>query len=136
MVDASSRNDSILEALRILRSGVSGTDANLTALKATTAVASSDRSGLMVHARFSASSQTVKVRPAWFVDVPGDADDGKLIAIGDELTFAGTSLQDESSKYVAPAQFVPNFGFAKLRLLVTSAPGSGTADLYVAEVQQ
>lgn len=136
MVSASARSNSILEALRKLRSAISAADANLAALKASTAIGSADRSGVMAHARFSASSQTLKVRPAWFVDFADDEDDGKLIAIGDELTFAGTSLQDEASAYVSPAQFVPNFGFAKLRLLVTSAPGSGTADLYVAEVQQ
>jgi hypothetical protein len=86
------------------------------------------RANVTVSARFSAASQTCKVRfvTAW------KSDGGTLYVTGisDEVTLTGSALT-RGGKYVAPSYVFDGAGSRVGFMVLTVAPASGTVDLWV-----
>jgi len=80
------------------------------------------RKNVPISARFSASSQTCKVRLAYYA---WDGTSYFLLGLGPEYTLTGTAFTDANGRYVAEDLILDSRGAARIFLLVTSAPGSG-----------
>jgi hypothetical protein len=110
------------------RSGlVSADSTNLsTVLSGTTEFVILGSRNIPVSARFSASGQTCKVR-ILYVYKPST---NIILGISEEITLTGTLLTDASGLFVAPTTVFDGMGASHVRIMLTTAPASGTVSLW------
>ena len=121
------------------RTAIAVADTRTTAgILATTEFVLDGRQGVLVGARFSASAATVSVRVVYVnkTSVKGSATDtaiNKIKNYGEIRTLTAGTTQYEGSYYVPNAgdEFFDGTGAIAVRLIVTTAPSSGTVTFWV-----
>lgn len=109
------------------RSGLNAADStNLSTCLATTEFVLLGSRNIPVSARFSAASQTCKVRILYVYKPSAN----NILGISEEITLTGTALTDAGGLYTAPTTVFDGMGASHARILLTSAPASGTVDLW------
>lgn len=86
------------------------------------------RPSIPVSARFSAASQSCAVRIVW---IWKDSTTNMLLDISDPVTITGTSYVDSDGRYVGPGPVFDTRGASHVRVIVSTAPASGTVSLWV-----
>ena len=93
----------------------------------------SDRQLVFLKAIFSAASQTCGVRVYLFHADPetGAEDAAREPYITEEITLTGTDRLDSNSEYLSELEKIEADDFSLVRVALTTAPASGTVDLYL-----
>lgn len=87
------------------------------------------RQNVPVSARFSAASQTCKVRVYHYWKTT--AGTYYFLGCSEEITLTGSSVQDATPEYVAPTYVFDSAGANVVKVVVTTMPTAGTLKLWV-----
>jgi hypothetical protein len=121
------------------RSAIAVADTRTTAgILATTEFVLNGRQGILLNARFSASGATASVRVVYVhkTTVPGSSTDttiNKIKGYSDVRTLTAGTSQYEGAYYTPDAgdEFFDGMGAIAIRVIVTTAPSSGTVTFWV-----
>lgn len=117
--------------LAAFRSSISAVDStgSVSAAANTTEFGALGRINIPVSARFSTASATVTVRLyGYWKNLAGT---NTFLGCSDPITLTASSVQDAGSLYAAPTYVFDSFGANYVRLVVVTAPSSGTVNFWV-----